>query len=492
MRPWGVSRTDPGIESGMLGGFAHQVRTALTTMDAGRAVRAVLGVGLLLTLTVGLPGHLSTDSVIQLAEGRAGIQRSFNPPFMSWFLGLLDSVLSGTALYLLCSAGLLFGALSLLTRLSPRAHWIAVPVAIGLVLTPQLLVYQGLVWKDVFFANTAIAAFALVALAVQFDRSRLVRWSAWTGALVLFVIAALVRQNGILALVFAALAVGFIDMRRQTRRPLLSGLKVAGAILGAGFGLLVAATLVLGVVIPQENPASKTAGFRIIMHYDLVGVLARDPQIPLPAIEAYQPASATVLRSVADDVYSPERVDRLSDVEAVGPALWSLPNTVMRDTWLGLVRENFPLYLRHRLAVFGQVFMTPKLSACLPVHTGVQGPESVLVELNMPARQDDRDYQLANYASRFFGTPIFSHVFFALLSLTVCAVLIIRRSDLDLVVLGLQISGLAFAGSFFLISLACDYRYLYFLDLSSMVGILYVAMQPPTGLRFPFPRTKPE
>lgn len=476
----------------MSGGLAQQLRAALSAMDAGRAVRAVLGIGLLLTLAVNLPGHLSTDSVIQLAEGRVGIQRSFNPPFMSWVLGLFDSILSGTALYLLCSSGLLFGALVLLTRLSPRPYWIAVPVAIGLVLMPQFLVYQGLVWKDVFFANTAIAAFALLALGVQVDRSRAVRWSAWTGAMLLFVAAALVRQNGILALFFAALVAGFIEMRRHDYRPLLAGLKVAGAMLGSGLSLLFVATMVLGVLIPQENPASKTAGFRIIMHYDLIGVLARDPKISLGAIEAYRPESAVVLRSVAADVYSPERVDKLGEVETLGPALWSLPNTVMRDTWLGLVRENFPLYLRHRLAVFGQVFMTPKLSACLPVHTGLQGPQDVLTELNMPARQDDRDLELANYASRFFGTPVYSHVFFAILSLAVCTLMVMRRSDIDLVVLGLQVSGLAFAGSFFLISLACDYRYLYFLDLSSMVGVLYVALQPPNWLRFNLPRTKPE
>jgi len=40
-------------------------------------------------------------------------------------------------------------------------------------------------------------------------------------------------------------------------------------------------------------------------------------------------------------------------------------------------------------------------------------------------------------------------------------------------------SALAFAASFLVISIACDYRYLYFLDLAAMAGALYVALDPP-------------
>jgi hypothetical protein len=44
---------------------------------------------------------------------------------------------------------------------------------------------------------------------------------------------------------------------------------------------------------------------------------------------------------------------------------------------------------------------------------------------------------------------------------------------------GLMVSGLGFAASFFLISIACDYRYLYFLDLAALAGLFYVAVDPP-------------
>ena len=48
---------------------------------------------------------------------------------------------------------------------------------------------------------------------------------------------------------------------------------------------------------------------------------------------------------------------------------------------------------------------------------------------------------------------------------------------------GLQLAGAAFAASFFIISIACDYRYMYFTDLAAMAGLLYVAIDFPTPWR---------
>jgi hypothetical protein len=45
--------------------------------------------------------------------------------------------------------------------------------------------------------------------------------------------------------------------------------------------------------------------------------------------------------------------------------------------------------------------------------------------------------------------------------------------------IGLLLAGLGFAASFLLISIACDYRYLYMLDLSALVGLVYWAIDPP-------------
>ncbi|MFN7303067.1 MAG: hypothetical protein ACK5SU_00110, partial [Phenylobacterium sp.] len=146
-----------------------------------------LAVGLLIVLAAGLPGHMTTDSVIQLAEGRAGEQRSFNPAFMSWLLGRFDSLLSGTALFVAFSVALLFGAFAALPRLAGRVHVLAAPVRALVILSPQVLIYQGAVWKDVFFANAAIAGTVLLAISAERGGLRGAGLAAWVSGLVLLV-----------------------------------------------------------------------------------------------------------------------------------------------------------------------------------------------------------------------------------------------------------------------------------------------------------------
>jgi hypothetical protein len=74
---------------------------------------------------------------------------------------------------------------------------------------------------------------------------------------------------------------------------------------------------------------------------------------------------------------------------------------------------------------------------------------------------------------------VFSHLTYALLAAGVSMALWRRRDGADLVMIALMLSALAFAATFFAISIACDYRYLYFLDLAAMAGLLYLAADPP-------------
>src|SRR6185437_14885870 len=154
------------------------------------------------------PGQLSYDSVTQLADGRAGHYNTWHPPVMAWLLGLFDSLVPGTLLFLLFQSLLLLAGLLGLLALRPRG-WLAPLLALVIVLTPQWLLYQGEIWKDVLFADAAIAGFA--ALAWYAERPGLAPALA---ALVLLVLAAAARQNGVLLLPVAAAALGFSAPRR--------------------------------------------------------------------------------------------------------------------------------------------------------------------------------------------------------------------------------------------------------------------------------------
>src|SRR6185312_3892542 len=125
---------------------------------------------LLLALWLGVialnwPGHFSTDSVIQLLEGRTGHYETWHPPVMSLLLGLADAVTPGAGLFAAFDATLLFGSLLLLVRVRDQVSWWAIPVLAACALTPQFLLYPGLVWKDVLFAHASVAGFACLAFA---------------------------------------------------------------------------------------------------------------------------------------------------------------------------------------------------------------------------------------------------------------------------------------------------------------------------------------
>jgi hypothetical protein len=47
---------------------------------------------------------------------------------------------------------------------------------------------------------------------------------------------------------------------------------------------------------------------------------------------------------------------------------------------------------------------------------------------------------------------------------------------------GLLAAALAFTATFFIVSVACDYRYLYFLDVAAIAAGVYVAADP-SGFR---------
>ena len=75
----------------------------------------------------------------------------------------------------------------------------------------------------------------------------------------------------------------------------------------------------------------------------------------------------------------------------------------------------------------------------------------------------------------FQHSKVMEHAFYAGLSLLLAGLFLWRRQPADIPMAGLQLASAAFAASFFIISIACDYRYMYFTDLASMAGLLYAA-----------------
>lgn len=439
------------------------------------ALRAALLAAFVAILVVGTPAHLSVDSVMALYEGRHQVRETFGPVVYARILGVLDRVVPGVALYGALSLLTLFGALMTLPGLRGRASWWAAALVVVLAASPTLVLFQGIVWKDVLFANFVVAGFVCVAHAVLgWSRVRR-RWLQLLVSAVLFALAMSIRQNGLVMVVGAAASLG---LAIQPAR----GVRTAWA---WGLGWLAMVILLAGLAGHLAHPRAAGAdkafatGLRILQHYDVVAVAARDPATDLAVIAAARPQAATLIKAQAASVYSPERIDFFDRSQELGPALWKTPASVMRAQWLEVVQHQTGAYLAHRWDAFVWVFFTPEPERCLPIFVGVTGPAEKLAGLDLAARLSPKDLALGRYARAYLGTPAYSHAFFAILALIVAALLLVRREPPDVVVAGLLLSSLAFAASFFAISIACDYRYLYALDLAAVVGALYLALDPP-------------
>jgi hypothetical protein len=433
---------------------------------------AVLAAGLVLMLRLNLPGHLSVDSVLALREGRLHVRTTWNPAIFGWLLGVFDAIRPGAALAVAASGALLFGAWATMAFLRPRTSWLAPILAAGAIALPQVVIYPAIVWKDVWFAEAAIGGFVALALALTAERAA-ARWAGLAVAALLLAAAGLLRQNGLILAPPAAIAIAWAGWPRGGRRAL-----AAATVWLATVAVMTLALSALakpqGAGRPDEAGAK---GVRILQTYDVVGAAAR-ARLDLPRIDHVDPTLDDQIRKAAPLDYSPERVDTLGGDAALNAALVRVPDKVMQAEWLDLIVRHPKTYLALRTEVFHWVFAPPVIDRCLPVHVGVAGPAQALADLGMPARRSREDVRLYNYVTWFLDTPAYTHVTYAVAALAVGLVLLWRRRPADLAMAGLMAGALGFAASFFVISIACDYRYLYFLDMAAVTGVIYLALDP--------------
>jgi hypothetical protein len=433
-----------------------------------RAAAAILIAGYAAMLAMGAPGQLSYDSVVQLLDGRSGHYNTWHPPVMAWLLGLGDAILPGTLLYMLFASGLALGALLCLLWLPRRRPgWGAAQAALVIVLTPQWLLYQTDIWKDVLFADAALAGFAALAVAAANWPGRL-PWLAVS--VLLLALAAMARQNGVVLLPVAGATLAAIAARHCPRKmALLHG--TAFLLLTAVFAFAANATL----AARGDGGSGASGVLRVGQSYDLAGALKRSPALALPVLEKSDPKLTLLLRGRGAALYSVQRLDAVMDDETVGDAIDGAPPGAIFAAWRDLVLGHPALYLAMRWPVFWQVLATPDLSACHPVYAGVGGPPEVLKQLGMTPGNGARAQLLAHYARGFAGTPLLSHLTFVALAAGLLAFLLQRGEPADLAVAGLLAGALLFTFTFVVVSVACDYRYLYFLDLAAMAGAFYTA-----------------
>jgi len=442
------------------------------------AIIAAIGA---LSLAANFPGHLSYDSVVQFAEGKAGVYGGGHPPAMSWLLGIAAVVGPGAAPFVIADTALIFAALCAFVLLGRAGSWLTVLLALALAPFPQLLIYPAIVWKDVLFAGSAVAGFACLAWAAALWPRRRRRYGLLAAGLLLLTLGAMVRQNGAVLIPFAAAAVAWLATGSSGVGRWRRGL-AHGAAFAAASALLAWATT--SALAPQQSTAAPSAlrgQWEALQTYDIVSALVMAPRTRLIVFEARAPWLSRLLRTHGVAAYSPQRADTLEPVLDEAGAHGDNAEMIAAQ-WRDLIERDPALYLRVRAKAFEWVLQTPDKDSCAPIFTGVEGPAEEMAASGLRPREDDRDKTLADYAISLADTPLYAHPAYGFVGAGLIVVLLLRRRPADVAVAAMIAGALAFALTFAVISISCDYRYLYALDLSVIAAALYAAS---TGMRTP-------
>jgi hypothetical protein len=215
-----------------------------------------------------------------------------------------------------------------------------------------------------------------------------------------------------------------------------------------------------------------SAEVRLGQTYDLAGALSQKPRLALPL--GGDPELDRALRTRAPILYTPLYNDPLAADPAIHQALLDSPDGMVADAWWTLIKKHPLLYLKTRWADFAAVVATPDPTTCHFAVVGVTGPPERLKQLGLKAGIRPQDKALADYTKVLFHTPVFSHLAWGTLAIVLLFILLRRADPSDVAVAGLLVGTVLFAISFAIISIACDYRYLVFLDLSAMAATLYL------------------
>lgn len=398
----------------------------------------------------------------------------WHPPVMAWMLGGADRIIPGAPLFMVMDAALFFAGLTGLA-LVRGAGWPAVAVTGLLCASPLVLIYQGLVVKDVLFADASLAGFAALAWAARPWRRPAARFGFSAAALVLLAVAGLARQNGVIVAIAGALTLAFVALARQARpRRRAPSFAIA---LAAGLALLgmVGAVANAEFTAHSDHQPETAREWMTLQLYDLAGATRRDPALALPILHRRAPGLERFVRRAAAPAFDPTRIDTILHLSG-WREITKTPSPAVAAQWRQLIVGAPALYLALRSELFGQVFLTPQVQACAPVLVGVDpGDPALLRQSGLAARDTDKDDWDGDYASAFLGTPVFSHLAYALLAvvLLVMAARDVASGKAELIAtFGLLTAALAFTASYFVISIACDYRYLYFLDVAAMAALV--------------------
>lgn len=420
------------------------------------------------TVSLNWPGHYSVDSMMQLIEGMTGQYVTFNPPFMAQVLAFLTR-LGGHGVFMAMNAFLFFLSVSIVVVGSEKnkSKSAITALLVCMFLNPIILIYNGIVWKDVFSANLSVLAIVVA----YFGTRKHFAFSFL--AVFLAAVSLNVRPQAIVVLPILSLVIPFqfYSPSKQLTKRILLGLVLLS------FGLISNLAISSWVKSNQagEKLDSTTIGFSVAARFDIAGMVyyAKNPE-PVLSHFLKDPKAAI---AAAKTSYSPERVDTL---EPFSTAANNFIGFNIFQLWLELAKAEPRSLITHKIEAGKRLLGTRLHGECLPGHVGVVSETIEIahklgINYIFPEGFIPREAHLKSFLYHFMqaGFILFTGWLWLILCIGILVFSILKRSSL---LFCLGICGVGYSILFLLVGVACDFRYQYFTVECAFVGLLYLLL----------------
>jgi hypothetical protein len=420
---------------------------------SGLLISAMIAAGFGLTLLVFYPGVMTYDARFVYEDIANGTLGDWQSPAMTVLWALIDSIAPGSASMFLLIATSYWLAVGLLAfTLVHRSLWLAVALVL-LALSPPAFAFQGIIWRDVLFANSWLLAAALSFAAA--DRNAKLRVLAQASAFGLLMLGVLLRPNALVAAPILAVTIIW-PTRFSWKR---------AAILHVPIGIALFA--LMQFIYYGALGATRQHPLQSIMVFDLGGISHFTKQNQFPVAWS-APETALLIT----DCYQPTQWDiywRLEPCEFVmhkleGDKLFGTP--VISNAWMHAVAKHPIAYLQHRSA-----FMWNFLArANLTMWTADIYHPSKMVFADRSAFN-----ALVAVDDALKPTPLFRAGTWLILCIAVCAFAWRRRDGpAGTFAIGVCGSGTVYVLTFFAVGVASDFRYACWAVLASITGAVAV------------------
>lgn len=418
------------------------------------AVLAVLAT--IVTSVVFAPGYMSNDTIFQLRQAKGRIPlNDWHPPAMSLLWQGLIKVTGTVASMEVLQVLALWASLWVIAWQvweATASKWKSLAV-LALGLTPHILTFVGVIWKDVQMAFALLAVVAVAMLAKRRWATRPVgRWTLFALGTLFLVYAILVRKNAI----FAAVPMFVMLVLALWGRP------------GRRVWVISVVALVVGVIVPTVAISSfakpqKTSQVSQIMLDDLLHVLT--PQ-QLAATHVSPDLRRHLVRAARDCA----RTHSLSNTYwtcygegAHGPFTAVAHSNEITSLWIKEMSSHIPAYLSYRLDVFSQLLFNDNYF----FQPGVKSNNLGVTLAHAKLEQSLRTYVTGMHSDLPW---LFSGWFWLLVGL----VLAIRpgRGRYRMIVRTLSLSSVLYIIGYFPTMPAANYRYVYWSALAGSLALV--------------------